>query len=141
MRWAALILWLATAGFGLILFAIWFVRGGVAQQGRAGLRRIRPQLLFSHAGLAVGGLALWIAYLATDGAALAWAALGALAVVALLGAAMFVVWLGQRGDVDRLAGDGPSPAERHFPSFVVTAHGLLAAATIVLVALAAAGVG
>ena len=117
------------------------MRGGVARQGRAGRRRIRAQLLFSHAGLAVGGLGLWIAYLATDRAALAWAGLGALAVVALLGAAMFVVWLGQRGDLDGLPEHGPSPAERHFPPLVVAAHGLLAAATIVFVALAAAGVG
>ena len=53
MKWAALAAWVATAGLGLVLFVIWFVRGGVAQQGRAGRGRIRPQVLSPHAGLAV----------------------------------------------------------------------------------------
>jgi hypothetical protein len=140
MRWAALVAWVATAGLGLVLFGIWFVRGGVAQQGQAGRRRIRPQVLFPHAGLAVGGLALWIAYLATDESALAWAALGVLALVALLGATMFTTWLRQRPEAVAARTDGQRPAESHFPSLAVAGHGLLAAATVVLVALAAAGV-
>jgi hypothetical protein len=141
MRWAALILWLATAGLGVVLFGIWFVRGGVAQQGRAGRGRIRPQVLFPHAGLAVGGLALWIAYLASDREALSWAALAALALVGLLGATMLAVWLGQRTEPTGARMGAQSPAERHFPPLVVAAHGLLAVATVVLVALTAAGVG
>jgi hypothetical protein len=141
MRWAALVAWLLTAGLGSVLFGIWFVRGGVAQQGRAGRKRIGPQLLFPHGGLAVAGLAIFIAYLATDESALAWAALGALAVVALLGATMLAIWLRQGREPVAGRTGAQRPAESHFPSLVVTAHGLLAVATVVLVALTAAGVG
>jgi hypothetical protein len=140
MKWAALAAWVATAGLGLVLFVIWFVRGGVAQQGRAGRGRIRPQVLSPHAGLAVVGLAIWIAYVATDRSGLAWAALGVLALVALLGATMLTTWLGQRRETAATRTDGQRPAESHFPSLVVAGHGLLAVATVVLVTLAAAGV-
>jgi uncharacterized membrane protein len=140
MKWAALVAWLLTAGLGSVLFGIWFVRGGVAQQGRAGRRRIRPQLLFTHLGLAVAGLIVWIVYLVTARDELAWAALGALGVVAALGARMLAVWFGERREAVAGSTGAQRPAESHFPSPLVAGHGLLAVVTVVLVALAAAGV-
>jgi uncharacterized membrane protein len=116
------------------------VRGGVAQQGRAGRGRIRPQLLFIHLGLAVGGLIVWIVYLATERDELARASLGALALVAALGASMLMIWLGQRRQLVAGSTGAQRPAESYFPSPLVVGHGLLAAVTVVLVALAAAGV-
>ena len=65
-----------------------------------------------------------------------------LLLVAVLGFAMFAIWFQrrQRGAV-REAIDPGTPAEQHFPVAVVGLHGLLAATTLVLVFLAAAGLG
>lgn len=142
MRWAALIAWIVTAGGGFVLLGLWLKHGGTRQQGQAG-DRIRPPVLFSHFALAVGGLVAWIIYVASDTDALAWASLAALVAVALLGFAMFAVWLRRRrtASAPAHAGGDAEPAEQHFPVPIVALHGLLGAATLVLVALAAAGVG
>jgi hypothetical protein len=142
MRWAALILWVITAGGGFVLLSIWLARGGM-QQGPAGGSRIRPPLILSHFLLAATGLVLWIIYLASDSDTVAWIAFALLLVVAVLGFTMLGIWLRQRqaraGAVDTAVAEGPP--EQHFPVPIVVAHGLLAATTLVLVLLAAAGVG
>jgi hypothetical protein len=141
MEWAALIAWVVTALGGFFLLAIWLGRGGM-RQGREPGTRIRPPLILSHLLLAATGLVLWIVYVATDSDALAWVAFALLLLVAGLGFAMFAIWFQrrQRGAV-REAIDPGTPAEQHFPVAVVGLHGLLAATTLVLVFLAAAGVG
>lgn len=142
MKWAALITWVLTAGGGFVLLSIWLARGGMRQQGEGG-NRIRPPLIMSHFLLAAAGLVLWIVYLVDDKKTLAWIAFAALLVVALLGFTMFAIWL-RRRQGHAAAGDGAAPgtpAEQHFPIAVVGLHGLLAAATLVLVVLTAAGVG
>lgn len=141
MEWAALIAWVVTAGGGFVLLAIWLSRGGM-QEGREPGSRIRPPLILSHFLLAATGLVIWIIYIATDSDALAWIALGMLAVVALLGFTMFAIWYQrrQRGAV-REAVDPDTPAEQNFPVPVVALHGLLAVTTVVLVFLTAIGVG
>jgi len=141
MEWAALIAWVVTALGGFILLAIWLGRGGM-RQGREPGTRIRPPLILGHFLLAATGLVLWIIYVATDSDTLAWVAFVLLLVVAGLGFAMFAIWFQrrQRGAV-REAIDPGTPAEQHFPVAVVGLHGLLAATTLVLVFLAAAGVG
>jgi hypothetical protein len=142
MKWAALISWAITAGGGFVLFAIWLARGGMRQQGAQG-SRIRPPLILSHFLLAAGGLVLWIVYLLNDNDTLAWIAFAALLVVASLGFAMFAIWLGRRRRPAATVGaDGAeAPAEQHFPVVVVALHGILAAATLVLVLLTVVGVG
>ena len=142
MKWAALITWVLTAGGGFVLFAIWLSRGGMRQQGEAG-NRIRPPLIVSHFLLAAAGLVLWIVYLVDDEDVLAWIAFVALLVVAILGFAMFAIWLRRRRGRGAVAeAVTPStPAEQHFPVAVVGLHGLLAATTLVLVLLTALGVG
>jgi hypothetical protein len=141
MEWAALIAWVVTALGGFFLLAIWLGRGGM-RQGREPGTRIRPPLILGHFVLAATGLVLWIVYVATDSDALAWVAFALLLPVAVLGFAMFAIWFQrrQRGAV-REAIDPGTPAEQHFPVAVVGLHGLLAATTLVLVFLAAAGVG
>jgi hypothetical protein len=139
MEWAALITWVITAGGGFVLLAIWLKRGGM-QQGAGGGSRITPPLIMSHFLLAATGLVLWIVYLAVDKSALAWIAFALLLVVALLGFTMFGIWLRRRQARTAIA-DPDAPAEQHFPVAVVGLHGLLAATTLVLVLLAAAGVG
>jgi manganese efflux pump family protein len=138
MKWAALITWVATAGGGFVLLAIWLARGGMKQAAATG-SRIRPPLILSHFLLAATGLVLWIVYVIDDKSTLAWIAFALLLVVALLGFTMFAIWLRRRSSGTAVTAD--TPAEQHFPIAVVGLHGLLAATTLVLVLLAAAGVG
>jgi hypothetical protein len=120
------------------MLGIWLSRGGPRQSGE---RRIRTPLIFSHFLLAAAGLVLWIVYVVDDRSTIAWIAFALLLVVALLGFTMFAIWLAQRrGTAGRPAGEG-RPAEQHFPVPIVALHGLLAATTLVLVLLTAAGVG
>jgi hypothetical protein len=139
MDWAALITWVLTAGGGFVLFTIWLRNGGMEQRGS---QRIRPAIILTHFGLAATGLVLWIVYVASDSTAVAWIAFVLLLIVALIGFAMFGIWLSQRrgrgGDV---AASTDQPAEQRFPIAVVGLHGLLAATTLVLVFLATIGVG
>ena len=141
MEWAALIAWVATAGGGFVLLAIWLTRGGM-RQGREPGARIRPALILSHFLLAATGLLLWIIYVATDSDALAWIALVLLGIVAILGWTMFAIWYQrrQRGRVAEAVDQG-TPAEQHFPVPVVALHGVGAVTTVVLVFLTAIGVG
>jgi hypothetical protein len=132
MDWAALITWVVTAGGGFVLLVRWLASGGMAQKEGG---RIRAPLILGHFGLAATGLVLWIVYLASDSSTLAWIAFVLLLVVALIGFTMFGIWLSQRRRQDTAA------AEQRFPVPIVGLHGLLAATTLVLVFLAAAGVG
>jgi hypothetical protein len=95
--------------------------------------------------LAATGLVVWIIYVASDSEGLAWAAFALLAIVAVLGFSMLATWLGQRSRQPTTAAEvgvgGGTPAEQHFPTPVVAMHGVLAATTLVLVLLVAAGVG
>jgi hypothetical protein len=142
MKWAALIAWVLTAGGGFILLTIWLARGGM-QQGREGGSRIRPPLILSHFLLAATGLVIWIVYLFADKDALAWIAFVILAVVALLGWTMFAIWWRRRQARGAVAEavSPDTPAEQHFPVSIVALHGVLAVTTVVLVFLAAIGVG
>lgn len=148
MKWAALVTWVITAGGGFIMLGLWLQGGGMRQSAQSGTV-IRPPLILTHFVLAASGLVLWIVYLASDSDALAWIAFALLAVVAVLGFTMLAIWLQQRRSPATAAARTPNtggaaathPAERRFPIPVVGAHGLLAAATLVLVLLTAAGVG
>jgi hypothetical protein len=132
MNWAALITWVLTAGGGFVLLAIWLKNGGMSQQDGG---RIRSARILSHFALAAIGLVLWIAYVASDSSTVAWIAFALLLVVALVGFSMLAIWLAQRKRRDVVA------AEQRFPVAIVGVHGLLAATTLVLVFLAAAGIG
>jgi hypothetical protein len=147
MSVAALITWLVTALGGFYLLGTWIARGGHRQQ-RPGGSRLRTPLVFGHFLLAAAGLVVWIIYLIAATTALAWAAFIILLPVALLGFTMFARWLGVYRTTPAVAASaGPgamaaqhaAPAERHFPVSVVVAHGVLAAATLVLVLLTALG--
>jgi hypothetical protein len=145
----ALIAWIATAGVGLSLLGIWFERGGMR---RRGARRITPYLLFTHIAPAVAGLLLWIAFLVTDSASLAWMAFGILVVVAVVGSTNFYIWQQRRVGLLRAtqsrwdlgpaeAADERIPAEQHFPVGAVVLHGLLALTTLALVLVSALDAG
>jgi hypothetical protein len=141
MEWAALISWIVTAGGGFILLTLWLRHGGMRQRQPG--RQIRPALILGHFALAGIGLVLWIVYLASDSDALAWIAFAILAVVALLGWTMFAIWYQRRqARMTEMSVSTPGvPAEQHFPVSIVTVHGILAVTTVVLVFLAAVGLG
>jgi hypothetical protein len=158
MAVAALVTWLVTAVGGFVMLAAWLSRGGArsgsesvavgaarSTAGAAGLpvsapTRLRPPLVFGHVGLAVVGLAVWIAYLATDNETLPWVAFVVLLPVAVLGLTMFARWV-QAGDHRRDATRGAARPESAFPLPVVIGHGVFAVTTVVLVLLTALGVG
>ena len=135
---AALIAWVITALGGFVLLGTWIQRGGLRQQ-QSGESRLPAPVVFGHFLLAAAGLVVWIIYVVSDADALAWVAVALLVVIALLGFTMFARWLPvRRGAV----GAGAAvPAERHLPVPVVGAHGVFAVTTVVLVVLAALGVG
>jgi hypothetical protein len=139
MSLGALATWIMAALLGSYLFATWIAYGGL--RPRAGDRgsRFAPLLIFSHVGLAVIGLAVWIGYLRVRTTALAWAAFTVLVLVAALGSMMFGLWL--RGEHGRSRGQhvlGPRhAAEDHFPPPAVLAHGAFAVTTVVLVLITA----
>ena len=147
MKWAALIAWVATAGGGFVLLAIWLSRGGM-NQAREGGSRIRPPLILGHFLLAATGLVIWIVYIVNDSDSLAWVAFVILAIVAALGWTMFAIWYQRRRrgpaaatGVSGSPGSSETPPEQHFPVSIVALHGLLAVTTVVLVFLTAIGVG
>ena len=166
---AALVVWLVTAGAGLTMAAIWLVRGGLRQRDEVlelsyrhvadatdvqGLApeprrsRIPVWMIGSHVSLALLGLSLWIYYVGHEGeegtgiGAMPPLVVGLLLVVASLGVLMVRRWREERS---RLDGEGvpraERPPEQHIPAPVVALHGLLAVATVVLVFLAAVGIG
>jgi hypothetical protein len=143
MEWAALITWVLTAGGGFVMLGLWLKHGGMQQADQPGAR-IRPPRILSHFGLAATGLVIWIIYVASDSEVLAWIAFALLAIVALLGFSMLAIWLGQRRQPAATAtasSTSADAAEQRFPVPIVALHGVLAAATLVLVLLTAAGVG
>ena len=143
MKWIALITWVLTAGGGFVMLGLWLKHGGMQQSDRSGAR-IRAGRILSHFGLAATGLVVWIIYVASDSNVLAWIAFALVAIVALLGFSMFAIWLGQRRRPTppvTASANSTDAAEQRFPVPVVGLHGILAAATLVLVLLTAAGVG
>jgi hypothetical protein len=135
----ALILWIITAGGGFYLLTTWLRHGG-PRRPPAGNSRFPPGLIFGHFALAAVGLIVWIIFVAVAQSALAWTAFVLLAVVAGLGFTMLARWIptyrALRPDQAATA-SGAVPAERHFPVAVVVAHGVLGAATLLLVLLIA----
>jgi hypothetical protein len=149
MTLAALIAWFVTAAGGICLLAIWLVE----YDQRDAATHLPRTVVSAHALLALGGLVVWSAYLTSDMSRLAWTATAILAVVTLLGLTMAVRWIGvyraYKAPIAVAVATGApgadletaAPPERNLPVPVVIAHGVFAAATIVLVLLTALDVG
>lgn len=145
MHIASLVLWIVAALGGFYLLGTWLTKGGMRQQA-SGATRFPPALIFGHFLLAAAGLVLWIIYVITDNHTIAWVAFALIVAVALLGFTMFARWLQGRRQRAAAASGGASspgagsdaPAEQTFPLAAVYGHGLLGAATLVLVLLTAA---
>jgi hypothetical protein len=89
---AALIAWLVTAGSGAYVLGNWISHGGSLRR-RTGGTGSPPAVVIGHFSLALAGLVIWVAYMVTGWAALAWTAVGVLLPVAGLGMAALTVGL------------------------------------------------
>jgi manganese efflux pump family protein len=107
---AALVAWLVTAGSGAYVLGSWIAHGGSLRHRAGGTSTgSPPTVLFGHFGLALSGLVIWVVYLVTGWAALAWAAVGVLLPVAGLGMATLATGLpGYR--TPAVAGDNATAA-------------------------------
>lgn len=130
MRVAALVLWCASACVGVYLLAAWLSHGGLRQQATR-VTVFPAGLVFAHPLLALTGLALWIAYLLTSAAGLAWTAFAMVCATALLGFVMFTRWLGDR------TGRHTRGPEQNFPVAAVALHVAVGLGTFILVLLVA----
>ncbi len=165
MGYAALITWFAGVLAGLYMLAVWLIENDVTGQ-HAAPSQLRVPVIFGHLTLAIAGLGVWVAYLVLGRGVLAWASVGTLTAIILLGLTMFARWLpvyrepalpvapavltgpgGPAGTALPAEATPPggqvqaAPAESHFPVAVIAAHGLLAGVTLVLVVLTTIGVG
>jgi hypothetical protein len=137
MVFVALATWVIAAAGGLYLVAVWLIEYDREYQTAAATRLPVP-VIGAHALLAVGGLVVWMVYAIGEDRRFAWAAVGTLTTVALLGLTMAFRWVGVRRS--QLVGTGTAtvtvvmaPPERSFPVSVVVGHGLFAVTTYVLV--------
>jgi hypothetical protein len=136
----ALVTWLITVGLGSVMLARWIAHGGL-RRARAGGARFPAPMIFAHFGLAVTGLGVWIAYLATGVTAVAWIASALLVPVTGLGLVVLIASLPEHSLAATASvpvAEDPPPA-RHPPAMVVAAHGVFAVATILFAILAALG--
>jgi len=155
LTWWAVGTWGATALGGLLMAALFLRHGGMAQSERTA---IGPLRVFPHVGAAVVGYGLWVAYAVSDVDTLAWIGM-ALIGLAFLIAGTFMITRDQHRRVElaflqsatgspasssgaaSAAGARPTAtAEHYIPIWLAGAHGLLGAATLLLVLLERAGV-
>jgi manganese efflux pump family protein len=88
---AALFVWLLTISIGAYMLRTWIARGGLRRQRATGVGA-PPPLVFGHPGAALTGLAIWVSYLASGLAALAWAGVALIAIAITLGISMVTLW-------------------------------------------------
>jgi hypothetical protein len=132
--------------------ALFLRHQGMSQSER---EAIGPLRVFPHVGFAVAGFVLWIVYAITDSEITAWLAVAAIGAAFLI-AGTFLITRDQhrRRELARLHGAGAAagveteapgprrvPAESYIPIWLASGHGLLGAATLILVLLERAGVG
>ncbi len=150
-EFAALAAWLVTAAAGTYLVAGWLATTPAPLR----LRRSRglPGVVIGHLVLAVAGLAVWVAFIVSGVAALAWVAVGVILLVAGLGMATLMAALPESvgslppGSTGRSAlatqithALAPVKPARP-PVLVIAVHGIFATVAILLVLLAAIGAG
>jgi len=90
LAFAALVSWLVTEGLGAFMLAS-------LSAGLRGRRPARPAgvwapVAYGHAGLALTGFTCWIGFLVTGARALAWPAVGLLALAIGLGVSTVTIW-------------------------------------------------
>jgi hypothetical protein len=91
MGLAALIAWLFTASIGVYMLRTWVARGGLRRQRVTGVG-VPPGVVFSHAGAALTGLAVWVSYLSSGWRPLAWIGVVLICTAICLGIGTVTVW-------------------------------------------------
>lgn len=130
----ALLAWLATVASGGWILVRWLLAGGSLRRRSA--TAVPPVVTISHVGGGSLGLLLWVAFMATGWAALAWVSLGLLMPVAGLGMSVLLLGLPRPARAPL----GGRPAAR-FPALAVAAHGLCVVAVLLLVLTATVAAG
>ena len=136
MSVAATIFWVLTAGVGTFMVTIWRRHGGLS--GNSAATHFRPAQVFSHLGLAVAGLVVWVVFLMTSAPGWAWIALAAAVLAAVLGGLLVRRWAADGRLV--MSGSDASAgglAEQHIQRLPVVLHGTFAVVTLLLVLLVA----
>jgi hypothetical protein len=142
----ALLTWIIAALGGLYLLAVWLIEYDSEFHTSAATRLPIPAVV-AHVLLALVGLLIWAAYLASDSDRLGELAAAILLTVAGLGALLAGRWIGVYRTVPADGGSGAGaaqamiPPERNFPLAVVIGHGVFAITTLILVLLTVFGVG
>jgi small-conductance mechanosensitive channel len=140
MTLMALTFWLLTAVGGFYMMAVAARTGNTSSDATES--HLPSVVIFTHMAMAMTGLAVWALYMGTAADGLAWGALGILVLVAASGLHMFLRWKkDRRGSDAEVMARRERLAEQQIPSPVVLIHGASAAATILLVLLAALHVG
>jgi hypothetical protein len=88
---AAVIAWLLTASIGVYMLRTWIVRGGLRRQRATGVG-VPPALVFSHAGAALTGLLIWLAFVGTEWDPLGWLGVGLVTTAIGLGVCTVTLW-------------------------------------------------
>jgi hypothetical protein len=88
---AALIAWLITVSIGGYMLRTWIARGGLRRQRATGVG-VPPPVVFGHAGAALTGLSVWLAYLSSGWDPMAWLGVGLVATAITLGICTVTVW-------------------------------------------------
>ena len=162
LKLGALLAWLATAASGGYILVRWLLAGGSPR--RRSPAAAPPAMALGHAGFGLLGLVIWVVFVAAGGTALAWIAVAIMAPVAGLGMGVLALGLPSPRPADEPAAPAPPappapaapaatatllapvvtarPASRpRTPVLAIAAHGLFAVTAMLLVLLAATGVG
>jgi hypothetical protein len=110
---ATLIAWCVTAGIGGFMLRGVIVTGGLREQRKV-RNGLHPGVLVGHFTLALTGLVIWVSYVATGLAALAWVAVCLLGPAIGLGLSTVTLWT-PYPDFQIGPPGGPGPPTRSFP--------------------------
>jgi hypothetical protein len=89
---ATLISWLLAESLGAYMLRTWLASDGARRPAQASQETMSRTLIAGHAGLAFAGLVSWIGFLISSLPALAWLAVGLLALAIGLGISTVTVW-------------------------------------------------
>ncbi len=126
-----MVLWVLAAVAGFLMFGEWIAQGG---NRRPSTSHLPEPLVLGHFLCAATGVVVWVLYMFAHTTSLAWTGFGFACVISFLGLRLFVRWLPVRAAEEELP-------EKYFPYPVVGAHGLFAAAILLLTLLTALGLG
>jgi len=128
--------WIATGMLGFYMFGITLRMNSSAET--ANDSHLPSTVVFTHASLAIVGLAVLLAYISVGGPELAWTTFGVVLVVAALGSYMGFRWLLDRhGRKAKVAANKLHLVEQQIPSAAVHTHGALAILTVIMVLITA----